>query len=493
MLLFFVIIGLIIEAHSASYIPSSEDNTLYIGSDMYISTNDSIGHLNGTLILDGNSQLVNQGKFVAKGSNIVFSPTSTITGAGTLRLNGSGNQTIDANGIAIGCNLEISNSSNVTLETLSSGSSPSSNNDLQISNLLYLKYGKLITGYNKVVFQNGASYSGASNSSHIKGWCEKIGNTAFTFPVGDGSTLRTASIAAPTQNTDVFSCQYYHINPNDSSYLVSQKDASLTYISECEYWILNRTSGTSNVKVTLSWDDAYLCGINNLSNLVAAKWNGLKWNDLGNGGTTIATGGGAISSASNISSFSPFTLAMNNGTQPLPVELTSFSAKRINNLVALNWQTASEFNNDYFQIEKSKDALHWDAIGKISSLGNSTQLRQYQFNDSFPIQGINYYRLKQVDLDGSYTYSNVCNAIFDAQRGITWTAYPNPAGALLSIELSQLTEAINYRITDLFGRVVINGKLNSLKSTIDIHSIASGTYFLEVDTENSQVLKLLKQ
>src|SRR6185312_11139331 len=101
---------------------------------------------------------------------------------------------------------------------------------------------------------NGASVSGQSNASFVDGPVFKIGNSAFTFPIGTGNIYRPIAITAPAQVTDNFAAQYYtgDVNP---TYNVSLKDATLDHIGRCEYWILNRALGvTSNVSVTMTWD-----------------------------------------------------------------------------------------------------------------------------------------------------------------------------------------------------------------------------------------------
>ena len=90
---------------------------------------------------------------------------------------------------------------------------------------------------------------------------------------------------------------------------------------------------------------------------------------------------------------------------PLPVELLSFTAIRRNDNVQLKWQTASETNNDFFNIERSEDGRHWQTLGKMDGAGNSSETLAYTWTDQSPLRGLSYYRLKQVDFDGRYAYS----------------------------------------------------------------------------------------
>jgi len=100
-------------------------------------------------------------------------------------------------------------------------------------------------------------------------------------------------------------------------------------------------------------------------------------------------------------------IALNGGNCVLPIELLSFDARLRGKVVDLSWVTHSETNNDFFSIERSADGLRFESIGQEKGAGTSREARQYEFTDAQPMSGINYYRLKQTDFDGQYTYSHV--------------------------------------------------------------------------------------
>lgn len=92
----------------------------------------------------------------------------------------------------------------------------------------------------------------------------------------------------------------------------------------------------------------------------------------------------------------------------MPIELESFEAVILENTdVQLNWITLSELNNDYFNIERSNDGTNWKSIAKLDAAGDSQERKYYSFLDKTPNSEINYYRLKQTDFDGAFTYSNI--------------------------------------------------------------------------------------
>lgn len=97
---------------------------------------------------------------------------------------------------------------------------------------------------------------------------------------------------------------------------------------------------------------------------------------------------------------------------PLPIELTEFTCHSTDKFIELNWITQTETNNDYFVVEKSSNGINWQKIGTITGAGTSTTPISYVLRDHYPPNGINYYRLKQVDYNSDYTYSEITSCDF---------------------------------------------------------------------------------
>ncbi len=114
----------------------------------------------------------------------------------------------------------------------------------------------------------------------------------------------------------------------------------------------------------------------------------------------------------------------NQLVQALPVTLLYFTARQTGNQVALHWATASETDNDYFSIEKSRDGQQFNEAGRVAGAGTSLAKLTYGFNDDFPFGGASYYRLKQVDLNGMFTYSKTVKVSSDITSALR--VYPNP-------------------------------------------------------------------
>ncbi|WP_139925466.1 T9SS type A sorting domain-containing protein [Hymenobacter sp. DG01] len=139
--------------------------------------------------------------------------------------------------------------------------------------------------------------------------------------------------------------------------------------------------------------------------------------------------------------------------QPLPVELAHFGAALRGQAVAVNWETSSERNSAYFTVERSPDARSFEPLGRVAAAGTSTTTRRYSFTDTEPLAGTAYYRLHQVDINGTHTYSPVVPVRNGA--ALLGVVYPNPVTSELNIRLrTPVAGPVSLRILDATGRVV---------------------------------------
>jgi hypothetical protein len=331
------------------------------------------------------------------------------------------------------------------------------------------------TAANILTFVNGSTSTGGSNASHIDGPVVKIGNAAFSFPTGDAGIFRPISISAPANNTHAFRAEYFKAAQAFGG--PPTYPAGILTVSSCEYWVLDRTVGTSNVNVTLSWNSPDCTGsyITNLPNLRVMRWDGVSsWVNHGNGGTTGNATAGTLITSAPITSFSPITLGSTTVDNPLPVELISFTAQVLNENVKLNWVTASELNNDFFTVQRSADGIEYESIMEINGAGTTSASSSYEYTDVTPLQNISYYRLKQTDFDKKSSYSKVIainiNAIHE------FVMYPNPVsmGGVVT-----LNKKDTYVISNNLGAIVL--KVTEV-TQIDISTLAQGVYIVRSST-----------
>ncbi|MCF8275576.1 MAG: T9SS type A sorting domain-containing protein [Flavobacteriales bacterium] len=181
--------------------------------------------------------------------------------------------------------------------------------DITITKGLYLTNGIIECRSNALVsLDDGIVLPTATDNSYVEGAVKKIGNDAFTFPVGRNGIYRPISITAPSTVTDAFTGEYFESN-SDWINSHASKASSLDYLSTNEYWTLTRNVGSSTPVVKLSWDTVTSCVMDpSLSARHVAGWNGTQWDDLGNGATTGTADKGTISTSSGVSDFNMFVL-----------------------------------------------------------------------------------------------------------------------------------------------------------------------------------------
>ncbi|RZK62761.1 MAG: T9SS type A sorting domain-containing protein, partial [Hymenobacter sp.] len=194
------------------------------------------------------------------------------------------------------------------------------------------------------------------------------------------------------------------------------------------------------------------------------------------------------------------------GAYPLPVTLVAFTTQAVQNRDALlNWSTASEVNNDHFEIERSFDGRTFAQIGQVAGHGTTTAASAYALTDAgvaTKATGPVYYRLRQVDLDGTATYSPVRTVSFTKAAVVALSLYPNPVADLTTLDLRALdaTTLVQAQLLDAAGRAVrswalAGGQLQSL----DLSDLASGSYLLVVTGQQPdtsplrQVLRVTKK
>ncbi|HUH73745.1 MAG TPA: DUF4832 domain-containing protein [Chitinophagales bacterium] len=167
----------------------------------------------------------------------------------------------------------------------------------------------------------------------------------------------------------------------------------------------------------------------------------------------------------------------------LPIELLNFNVTSIGNkYVKLDWQTASEMNNDFFTIERSNNGNHWNEIAVIDGAGNSSTVLNYTATDKNPLYGSSYYRLKQTDFDGNFQYSKIQNLNISSTKNSTVKIYPNPTDQQITIE-GEKYELESFNIYNKLGQNVTSAtqiiKYFEGGIRMDISKLNSGIYYLK--------------
>lgn len=168
------------------------------------------------------------------------------------------------------------------------------------------------------------------------------------------------------------------------------------------------------------------------------------------------------------------------GKSLLPLHLLSFAAVKQNEKVLLHWQTSNEINTSHFEIERSNDGVVFRKTGIVHAADNSGT-HYYNFTDNAPVQGTNYYRLKQVDRDARYAYSPIATIIVEKEAAALFV-YPSPAGNTLTIKYTGIQKKIQLTVFDLAGRQVMLKELNDQSVwQANVSGLAKGTYTIRLN------------
>ena len=186
----------------------------------------------------------------------------------------------------------------------------------------------------------------------------------------------------------------------------------------------------------------------------------------------------------------------------LPITLVQFTGTLMNQEILLSWVTASELNNDYFVVEKSSDATNWTSLGSVRGHGTTYERNEYSLLDPQPYQGNNYYRLKQVDYDGTVHYSRIIliNFLGTIQSENTFSVQPNPtSGSVMAIVNSDVDYHVNFRIINAQGQLMGTKDVTLGKGEnhirFDLSYYPSGSYTLSFTDHRGRerIVKVVKQ
>jgi hypothetical protein len=368
---------------------------------------------------------------------------------------------------------------------------------------LLLTLGRLITtSANLITLDANALVSpvGGAATKFVDGPIQKTGGTLFIFPTGDvvGAVAKWSrlAISAPSAATDAFTAEYKYVNPHTA--IGSVYGTGITDISYREYWNLTRTTGSSTPLVTLYWENGATTaggsGILSISpaDLHIAEWydnSGFKWNDLSGtitGSTSIGTIATLTTPTFVTGTVMPFTLMGPTPNNPLPIELIEFSVNKASDRNNISWTTASETNNDYFELFQSNDGQNFKNIAAVDGNGNSSSSINYNHTELDPKPAINYYQLKQVDFDGKATYSSIISVDNSISEDAWVFAYPNPTNGS-DITLNVSDNIIQITVYNLLGELIYYSE-NISGNRASIGLTTNGVYLVKAISADNKVI-----
>lgn len=402
-----------------------------------------------------------------------------------------------------------------------SGTSLSTLSNIYIRTRLELSSGLLALNGKSLILRNGASTgitrtnggiisedsSGTGNSQLV--WMNLDGG-AHVFPFSTESGTYIPVTITPKSGIPgvvkistwkaltVTNLPYPAGLPSSTANQNGQLDASDRIIDR--WWNINASPMTADVTVTYAGTENTLSSDYSTQQLGIMSWNGYGWSPVMGGGTGTILGTGTVT-VFNTSNFSYWLVTGGNTT--LPIELASFQASLEKDMVNISWITNSEINNEYFTVERSSDGASYESIARINGAGNSTYPRSYSTIDNNPLIGTSYYRLKQTDYDGKFSYSEPAIVHYSdvTTPGIRITeAGPNPFENHFRVNYESNEDGtatillINLNGTILFQSDELIQKGNNVFEYSEGDHLARGTYILRISMGDvTEAKKLIKK
>jgi len=461
------------------------------GGSVTVNNNIDIGGTfttsNSTSVLNSNNFYIKlAGNFVNAAGNTTFTNTGT---TGTLEFNGAAAQTYNQGSTQLDLNNVVMNNTTggVTLQT-----------DMNIKSTtgtLTLTLGKIITTASyKVVVSNATppSVSTGNTSSYVYGFLRRYINNStgsFDFPVGTATAYQRANVnftSAPTITYLTADFQTYATLPGP----LGISECAATYNMNAldnGFWNIDANTANNNTgmyNMTL-YNTAYTNAATGWT--VMARHNGSATWDIVNGDGTYGTCVTSPVTAvvrNGMRGFSKFGTAQSN--TPLPIELISFTGKNEGSKNLLQWSTASETNNDYFSLEHSADGSSFETFITKEGAGNSSVTINYDAYDYSPYNGTTYYRLKQTDYNGKFSYSSIISIQNKLDQVAVSNVHPNPTTNDLNFDFySPVKGTVRIMIIDYTGRIVVDRTqaVEEGKSGLNTQmgELAKGVYSLKVE------------
>jgi hypothetical protein len=355
-------------------------------------------------------------------------------------------------------------------------------------------------------YESAGAYSGATDARHIDGYAAKSGSTNFDFPIGDGTRLRASGIVAPAIGT--YKSAYFQKNAQNGTTGISGNNAStgplnggIMKVNATEFWDIDGTAASNFKLIALNSVAGYSDWGTSTnfadSDPVFIKITGFDpWENLGiNTSPATLTDDGAFVTTTATTpdpNYSAYTWASTSLT--LPIEILSFTAQKRGEAVSLQWTTASEEGSSHFDVERSADGRNFTFIGRVNAAGSSTAERTYGLDDLIPAKGMNYYRLKLVDVSGIYEYSTVRSVDFKSKQGIVRNIEPNPTTGRLDVQFSEKVTQGTLVISDITGKTTQRMNVSNV-DFLQLELVGTpGMYFVRIIGEgiSEPALKIIK-
>lgn len=463
-----------------------------IAQDVTI-TSGTLSSTGAPIDLSGDMNL-NGGTFDASGSTHTIEGDFNYNSAATFN-NGSGRITFDG---STDQNI-TSNSTTIDFHNLRAVKSAGSllvgtNTTVNVNNRLGLLNGSVINteaaGVQLRLVGTATYETGADG--YISGPLFKdltASESAFTFRVGKSATYKPIVIDPEVGSyvgtltweseynigtADDFSSGENDILGMSTIEINADVDEQVVSVNASEYWRVDSGGGSASLEaITLDISNLSISADDiNDQLLQVMVWDeaGGEWDHLGG----VSSGVPAAANVVSVSTLGFSEKIITSGIESnvaLPVDLLYFTAEAIDNEIQLIWATATEVNNDFFEVLRSSDGVNFESIGIVDGNGNSNETISYRMTDSNPYLGISYYRLRQVDFDGAEELHQIVQVYNDSYyRGLDVTMYPNPGPSnevSVRIVSGDNHTPMNFSLINLNGQVIYENTIKAA-SNLDV-------------------------
>lgn len=360
---------------------------------------------------------------------------------------------------------------------------------------LELTIGKLKTNSTILLTMNrGTTLLGGSPTSYVDGPLRKIGETAFTFPIGKQERYSPVTMKpnGPVTPGDDYIVEYFPGNPQ--SVYGNNLAQLIDHISSVEYWVITGPA----IAHLVTFKIVPYSGVTDFPTLVGSYFDGIGWLNLFNGTATGTPSNGTLEV--NANNFGPFTFGstseFTNALSSLPVSFLSFNARKSGTIAQLNWSISGELDAEYFEVQGSTDNQQFLPIGTVKALERKTD---YIYSNIPLHPGVNYFRVKAVEKTGRTLLTKVA-ALVVANKGIEiLRASPSIIHSQTSLQVSSsIATTASFLLTDVQGRVVyqtmatLTQGLTEVKANLS--AMAPGIYYWHAISSDgrSNVVRVVK-
>jgi len=361
-----------------------------------------------------------------------------------------------SNNVTLSSSLGLSNTAQLTITAAGSLKDISGSSGLTLSNFSTATVNGILFLSGSLSIENKTSFTVLSGATVTSGSTSFVNNSKIS--IGSGASFTTGSLLFDN-NTSV--------SVGTGTLVTINGDFTMnnngTSVLNGQFKVIGSVTGSNN---------SAIIGTGSMSSTLSMTFNN---HSTAFGSHASCPTGPCFTSSSN----------------PLPIELVSFKGTQLNNSVKLQWTTASETNNNFFTIEKSTDGISVEEESTLKGAGNSSESINYAYTDVNPLPGITYYRLKQTDFDGKFTYSDFIMINYStSSTGSSVSLYPNPSKDYFFVETTgQEIQTLN--IYDMTGNLVQTQLLQPGKTQISTANLTTGIYNACVFGNNSRLNKKL--